>query len=292
MSVEWLEPAPSYWLPEHFVYSAWIEHAPFAFAMMDMLRPESVVELGTHNGFSFFVFAEAAKRLRLSTRLSAVDSWLGDDHAGFYGPDILEAVRKIRDSDYPSNATLIQGYFSNVIDQFEDGSVDLLHIDGRHAYEDVREDFELYFPKLSQRAVVLFHDTFEFENGFGVHRFWDELSGEHPSFNFEHGHGLGVLGIGGSLPVAVSDFFEAAGASPDEMRKRYARLGARVGVWGDLRNRNAELVQRVTEFQATVDGQSVELANRTKTIAEIRASSSWRITSPLRGVSRVVRRGA
>ena len=45
--------------------------------------------------------------------------------------------------------------FAEALQHFPDGSVDLLHIDGRHFYEDVKEDYESWLPKLSDRAVVL-----------------------------------------------------------------------------------------------------------------------------------------
>jgi hypothetical protein len=48
--------------------------------------------------------------------------------------------------------------------------VDLLFIDGDHAYESVRQDFELYAP-LTQH-IVAFHDMIGTE---GVARFWNEL---------------------------------------------------------------------------------------------------------------------
>ena len=78
----------SYWMPRHVVESAWLEHAPFAFWLVDAIAPRSIVELGTHNGFSYFTFCEAIKRLRLPARAFALDSWEGDDQAGFYGQDV------------------------------------------------------------------------------------------------------------------------------------------------------------------------------------------------------------
>ena len=47
--------------PEILVPSAWQEHAPFAFWLVDKLRPKMIVELGTHHGFSYFTFCQAIK---------------------------------------------------------------------------------------------------------------------------------------------------------------------------------------------------------------------------------------
>ena len=71
--------AASYLLPAHYPVSAWTEHAPFAAWLVDVLRPRSVVELGTHLGYSCFAFAEAARILGIDVTVSALDSWEGDE---------------------------------------------------------------------------------------------------------------------------------------------------------------------------------------------------------------------
>jgi predicted O-methyltransferase YrrM len=220
----WLSPA-SYWTPSYLVESAWHEHAPFAAWVLDAHRPRTVVELGTHHGFSYFTWCEAAVRLGLDTRFTAIDSWEGDDHAGFYDESVYTRV-VAENSQYGDRSTLLRGYFADRASDVEDGSVDLLHIDGRHAYENVRDDFELYLPKLSDRGIVLFHDVAEHIEGFGVYRFWDELAVRYPSFAFEHGHGLGVLFVGAHAADRLGSFVDAADREPQSIRDDYVALGA------------------------------------------------------------------
>lgn len=294
----WLS-ASSYWMPRNYVVSAWTEHAPFAAWLMDAARPRAVAELGTHNGFSLFAFAESARRLGLDSRFFALDSWEGDDQTGFYGGEVYESVKLIAESDYPGAITLMKGYFSESVSRIEDGSIDLLHIDGRHGYEDVREDFELYLPKVSDRGVVLFHDTFEFQPGFGVNQFWNEISSEYSSFNFEHGHGLGVLAIGANAPRKVLAFLEEARSNPEAVRSSYAELGAVVQrqsvleidhfeVIHQLRLRIIDHETREQQQVALIASAETAAAAAAATAEKMRASASWRITRPFRVFGRVV----
>lgn len=282
----------SYWGPRHFVPSAWREHAPFASWLMSVARPRTVVELGTHNGYSAFVLAEAAKRLHLETRIHAIDSWEGDDQAGFYGEDVYDSVRRIVDAEYADLIEPVRAYFADAATRFDDGSIDLLHIDGRHGYEDVKEDYETYRPKLSPRAVVIFHDVHEFQPTFGVHRFWDELAPTAPSFAFHHGHGLGVLAVGPEAPAPVLEFLAAANADPDELRGVYSRLGAAISEQFAVRDRAEALAAENANLIRELDTYGRALEDALRHIDAIHTSPAWRASAPLRAVRRRLRRSA
>lgn len=260
--------ASSYWQPVHFPYSAWVTHAPFAFWLMDVLRPRSVVELGTHHGFSCFVFAEAARRLSLDCTIAAIDSWEGDDHAGRYGEEVFESVAAIVDRDYPDTVRMLRGYFEQSRHLIPDSSVDLLHIDGRHGYEDVLADYTSWRSAVRDGGVILFHDIAEHQEGFGVWKLWEELRAEYSTFEFEHGHGLGVLAVGEVRAASLAALFDADDASVARIRADYERLGAAVA------------------RQAALEGEHGELE-------KIRASRIWRWTGPLRSFlhQRALRRG-
>jgi hypothetical protein len=277
--------AESYWVPSRIVVSAWLEHAPFAAWVMSVVRPSTFVELGTHNGFSFFTFCESADRLGIDTKCFALDTWQGDDHAGYYGDEIYDDVESVRAASHAQRAVLLRGYFSDFVDTFDDGSIDLLHIDGRHGYDDVKEDFESWLPKVSDRGIVLFHDISERERGFGVWQLWDELRERYPSFTFEHGHGLGVLSVGTEIPMRLRPLF---GTSDDEaalIREFYHRQGRVVHErWvKDLQieqrdDEVAVLSARVRELETA----HAAARNETLTMA---GSYSWRLTRPLRAVA-------
>lgn len=225
----WLNEA-SFWKPRHIAESAWLEHGPFAFWLIDAVRPKTLVELGTHNGFSYFSFCQAVQQIGLSTACYAVDTWLGDEHAGFYGSEIYERVSRINDQEYSRFSRLLRCRFDDALPNFADSSVDMLHIDGRHGYNDVRIDFESWLPKLSSSAVVLFHDTNVRERDFGVWRLWRELVDRYPSFEFIHGHGLGVLAVGPDIPSGLRPLMNLPAEHVDSIRAAYASLGRAVSL--------------------------------------------------------------
>jgi hypothetical protein len=269
----------SYWTPDLINDSAWVEHAPFGFWVVDAFRPRMIVELGVHGGFSYSVFCQAVQRLHLSARCFAIDTWRGDEHAGYYGDEVYAAVSS-HNRRYDAFSRLLRSDFSDACGQFADGSIELLHIDGCHSYAAVRRDFETWLPKVSQRGVILFHDTAEYAKGFGVHRLWEELRQRYPSFEFRHGHGLGLLGVGEKIPGALADLFSASAdlAFAQTIRSTYERLGMAIGglqkVAQQEREMNA-LRQQVRELESVVDSY--------------RFSTSWRMTAPLRSAARLMK---
>jgi hypothetical protein len=151
--------------------------------------------------------------LNLSTRCWAVDTWEGDPQAGLYGEEVLADLRAHHDSrGYNRFSTLLQSTFDQALISFKDRSVDLLHIDGLHTYEAVKRDYETWLPKMSERGVILFHDTCEEQPGFGVKQLWREVSASRPHYEFRYGSGLGVLAVGERMPQELLDILTLDGA--------------------------------------------------------------------------------
>jgi hypothetical protein len=147
--LEWLE-----------AESAWLEHAPFAFWIVDALRPRSLIELGTHDGYSYFAFCQAVKHLELDTRCHAVEH-RGDERADFCGEAAFCDLRSYHDGRHSTFSVLIRWTFDDAPPHLADQSIDLFHIGGCHDYEQFKRQFAAWRPRLSDRGVVLFHNNNE-----------------------------------------------------------------------------------------------------------------------------------
>jgi hypothetical protein len=244
---------------DHFdVNSGWNQHIPFAFWIAEVHKPSIFVELGTHRGASYFSFCQAVAALRLPTRCFAVDTWRGDAHAGFYDQTVFAQVDACNEAKYAGFSRLVRSTFDEALPHFLDGSIDLLHIDGLHTYEACRQDFESWLPKLSRRAIVLLHDTNVRERGFGVHRLWVELAARYPHFEFVHGHGLGVLGVGTEFDAPVRQLFAAAGEPglTAEVRTAFWRLASPIRGGMELQASRAALDEREIEVSRLAAGMA------------------------------------
>jgi hypothetical protein len=219
--------------PELLKSPWWIGHIPFAFELVARLRPRVLVELGTYSGSSFAAFCQAAVACGAGTRCYGVDLWQGDVHMGQFEEGLYREISDYVQERYPGVATLLREDFTRAVERFEDGSVDLLHIDGTHTYEAVANDFHTWRRTLSERAVVLFHDvnvttenTGDASRRFGVRQFFDRVRLRYPNFEFTHCWGLGVLLVGAEVPAEVKELVERSRSR--EFSEYFARQGAAV----------------------------------------------------------------
>jgi hypothetical protein len=182
---------------DHWLESGWLGHIPFMYSVIGMLRPRRFAELGSHHGASFFAACQAVRELDVACECVAVDHWKGDSQAGAFTEGVFSGFNAIRQREFDDFATYVRADFDSAAASFEAGSIDLLHIDGFHSYEAISHDFDTWFPKLSSRGAVLFHDVNEHQATFGVWRFWREIEERFPgqTLFFGQSHGLGVLNL-------------------------------------------------------------------------------------------------
>lgn len=257
--------APLFWRPERMDQPtiAWLGHTPFAHWLIGAQHPRVLVELGTHAGVSYSAFCSAVLKGKTGTRCFAVDTWRGDEQAGIYSEAIFEDFKRFHDERYAEFSELLRCTFDEASTQFADSSIDLLHIDGLHTYEAVRHDFEQWFSKLSDRAIVLFHDTNERQADFGVWKLWEELRGKYPSFEFPHSHGLGVLLVGKNPAEAIAQLCQLDSADAAIVQRRMELFGDR---WRVEAAKTLEIQRLSRTLPTDVSALNAELAAARKQI--------------------------
>jgi O-antigen biosynthesis protein len=254
--------------------SAWQEHIPFAMFLVDLLRPDMIVELGTHYGDSYCAFCQAVDRLKLSTKCYAIDTWQGDVQSGFYGPEVLANLQAYHDPLYCRFSHLVQSRFDDALTSFSENSIGLLHIDGCHTYDAIKHDFEAWYPKVSQGGIILLHDIAEVQGNFGAKKYWEEIISKYDHFEFTHGHGLGVLVKGKVKSPELRALFSLTTGQADSIRDLFYHLGR-------VQSANVYIIQKDRQLQArdtliAVKEQELlaknsEIANKDRLISTVNA---------------------
>lgn len=163
------------------ILSAWRGLEPFAHWLVQTVDPKLTVELGVDYGFSLIELARYNSGITYG-----VDHFGGDAQAGYR--DIRDQARaNIIESGF--NIRLREVPFDEALSSFENGTIDVLHVDGGHSLEAVQHDFDTWIPKVRTGGVVLLHDTRSFPDDVG--RFFNSIS--FPKFEIPHSHGLGVV---------------------------------------------------------------------------------------------------
>ncbi len=215
--------------------NTWIGHLPFVCDLISQQRPGLIVELGTHYGESYFGFCQSVIEAGIECQAYAVDSWKGDEHAGTYGEEVYEDVSAYNQVNYSGFSTLLRMQFDEALTRFDDGTIDLLHIDGLHTYEAVCHDYRTWFSRVRPGGVVLLHDIAVRGNDFGVWKLWDELAHELPTFAFHHCNGLGVVGKPAPFGCqhVLADLLSASPETQSFVREYYQLCGERLaGTYG------------------------------------------------------------
>lgn len=113
------------------------------------LKPETVIEIGTHKGGNSFLFCHA---------LPTVKRVIGVDLCVQNSPKLIYLARpgQVYRALHGNSQTIHMK--RSVQRQLGGRPVDFLFIDGDHSYKGVRTDFELYSPLVRPGGIVAMHD--------------------------------------------------------------------------------------------------------------------------------------
>jgi len=141
-------------------FEPWQERSEIAglLEFVAALDPKTVLEIGTSNGGSLFLFARAAAHDALIVSVDLPDGefgggyprWRGSPYQAFAADG--QHIQLLRaDSHEPQTLETVRAALGR-------RQVDVLFIDGDHTYAGVKQDYETYSPLVRDGGVIAFHD--------------------------------------------------------------------------------------------------------------------------------------
>lgn len=110
-------------------------------------RPDTIVELGVRGGESTFAFERVARSVGADlVSVDVEDTTYASDYERWRFVEADDVAFAERFEEWCADANV-------------DPAVDVLFVDTSHRYEHTLAEIDAWFPRLSDGAVVLFHDT-------------------------------------------------------------------------------------------------------------------------------------
>ncbi len=137
------------------------KQAEFLYRLVNDINPKTIVELGASVGLTTLYLAKAAPKATVYT---------------FEGcPNLVQFASALFIKQQQQNIQIIQGDFNNTFPDFINthNNVDLLYIDGNHAYEPTMKYFEMALTKKTAQSVFIFDDI---NWSVGMQKAWKEIS--------------------------------------------------------------------------------------------------------------------
>jgi glycosyltransferase involved in cell wall biosynthesis len=156
---------------------------------------------------------------------------------------------------YGGFSRLIQSTLDKAQHYFAPGTIDVLHIAGSSSYAVAKHDFEHWLPQMSPRGIMVFHDIATPETKAGVWQLWGELARRYPSFEFSHGHGLGILALDHHQPEPLRHLLLCSREQAAVVRAFFAELGSGLKMQTRMANASGGIAQ---VFIPTAEGYPTE----------------------------------
>ncbi|MEI8349051.1 MAG: class I SAM-dependent methyltransferase [Candidatus Omnitrophota bacterium] len=121
---------------------------------LSLKKNSIIVEIGSYLGSSAAFLACAAKDR--GHMVYCVDTWKNEGMSEGSRDTFAEFCINI--ASIQSYIRILRGNSAEIARTFDRG-IDLLFIDGNHSYDGVKQDVELWLPKLKDNGIIIFHDV-------------------------------------------------------------------------------------------------------------------------------------
>ena len=153
---------------EHFYQNipGWFSYEYVYKDLVEQAEDDSLfVEIGSYKGMSSAFMAVEIINSGKNIRFECIDpmqldigSWScnSDEQDGYSEKDFHARLESVK--DYYTLHTMTSDDAAN---QYEDGTIDFLMVDGDHSYEAVKKDILNYLPKMRSGGLMVLDDSYE-----------------------------------------------------------------------------------------------------------------------------------
>lgn len=163
-------------------------------------QPQTIMEIGTSKGGTLFLFSQLAPPHATIISLDLPKGRFGGGYPAWKIPLYRsfarngQTIKLVRaNSHHPHTLQTIEHFL-------HDKPLDFLFIDGDHTYDGVKQDFDMYRHLVRPDGTIAFHDIAPHpeETGCEVHKFWNEIKQDYPSYELvadpnQQWAGIGIL---------------------------------------------------------------------------------------------------
>jgi hypothetical protein len=293
-----------YLRPSKIYPSSFNSHLPFKNWFIKNIKPRLYVELGAGGGTSFFSVCEIVKTFKIDSRCVAVDTWMGGNQNEFDGEEFI-FERFINDFlQYDQFADFARKTFLDAVNGFRDESIDILQILDCQKYQEVKQIFDNYLPKISKRGVILLHNINDYSMQMGVNLVWQEIKSNYLTIKFDHGLGLGLVLVGKDVDPELIELSKVQDKDLYVLKNLFQLLGASIENEylknelekklifdnDDLSRINSTQLEKILDLTLEVDRLNKKLDVVEKIRVDLENSRSWKLTAPLRKLKSLIRR--
>lgn len=118
------------------------------------------------------------------------------NHGNYVNGVYSDAIESIK--GFEARGIMVRAKSAVASEMFEDGSLDFVYIDANHAYDYVKQDIEVWYPKVKEGGYLLGHDYLDLE--WNIHEKNKQIYGSDGKY-------LGVFGVN----PAVEEFCQKEG---------------------------------------------------------------------------------
>lgn len=168
--------------------------------IVDRVKPNAVLEIGTANGGTLFLFTRAADH---KAKIISIDL-PGGFFSGGYPKWRIPLYRSFARDEQKIYLIRADSHDVDTLKEIKrilgDCKIDFLFIDGDHSYRGINRDFGMYSPLVKKGGIIAFHDIVPGSEKYvgGVPRFWSKIKNHHSHLEAvgsweQGGGGIGIL---------------------------------------------------------------------------------------------------